>query len=197
MRGFISFEGIDGSGKTTQSKMLHQALISQGMEVIWTREIGGTDVAEALRDIILHDDSLSARTELLMLMAARSEHVEKVIMPALDSGKMVICDRFTESTAAYQGGALGVDLIYSQHQVMFGDIIPALTFFIDIDPELAASRAEERGDITKFERKKIEFSQNLRATFLELASKYPERIKVIDGNNSIDEIHQSILSFFH
>ena len=192
MQNFISFEGIDGSGKTTQSRMLCEALIKNGHKALWTREIGGTQVAESLREIILHDDSLSARTELLMLMAARSEHIEKVIAPALEAGQLVICDRFIESTAAYQGQALGVDFVYAQHEMMFPAFLPQLTFFIDIDPQLAADRANERGDITKFERRKIEFSQKLRDVFLSIAEQYPERIKVIDGNRELQQIHQDI-----
>lgn len=192
MQNFISFEGIDGSGKTTQSRMLCEALIKNGHKALWTREIGGTQVAESLREIILHDDSLSARTELLMLMAARSEHIEKVIAPALEAGQLVICDRFIESTAAYQGQALGVDFVYAQHEMMFPAFLPQLTFFIDIDPQLAADRANERGDITKFERREIEFSQKLRDIFLSIAEQYPERIKVIDGNRELQQIHQDI-----
>ncbi len=195
MHGFISFEGIDGSGKTTQSKMLHQALHGDGYNAIWTREIGGTPVAESLRNIILHDDSLSARTELLMLMAARSEHIEKVIMPALELGQVVICDRFIESTAAYQGQELGIESIYQQHKQMFDNMLPQLTFFIDIDPKLAANRAEQRGEITKFELKKLQFSQKLRTIFLELANKYSQRIHIIDGNRTMDDIHAEVLSW--
>lgn len=191
---FISFEGIDGSGKTTQSKKLANVLSGMGRDVVWTREIGGTVFAEKVRDIMLHDDQLSSETELMLVMAARSDHLEKLITPALTAKKMVICDRFIDSTVVYQGQALGSDIVFETHINLFGSAtFPTLTFFIDIPPEIAIDRTEQRGDNSKFERKDISFFHEARRQFLWLSSEHFERIIVIDGNRSEDEIHAEIL----
>jgi dTMP kinase len=134
MSKFITFEGGEGSGKTTQSKLLFEYLKSQNIKCIWTREIGGTEIAEKIRDIILHNE-IHIMTELLLVMAARKEHIENVILPALLGGVTVVCDRFIDSTLCYQGQSLGIAKVLGLHKEVFGDFFPDLTFFIDVPVE--------------------------------------------------------------
>jgi len=186
---FITFEGGEGSGKTTQSRMLYDYLTAKGIEAIWTREIGGTKSAERIREILLNEELLDT-TELLLIMAARFEHVEHVIKPALQAGKVVICDRFIDSTMSYQEP----DLAFKLHQEIFGDFMPDVTFFIDIEPEVALRRAISRGDANKFEAKEMVFHRKVYERFRALAAKYPERIISISGSGSTAEVFERVLS---
>lgn len=188
---FITFEGCEGSGKTTQSSMLYEHLIEQNIDAIHTREIGGTDIAEEIRGIILYNHMLTM-TELLMVMAARFEHVELLIKPAIISKKWVVCDRFIDSTISYQGNILGIEKVLELHANVFDNFMPDITFFIDIPYELSLSRALSRGDNNKFEEKDIEFHRKLYQTFKFLADKFNDRIITIDGTLSITEIHKNI-----
>ena len=190
---FITFEGGEGSGKTTQSKHLFECFKSQNINVIWTREIGGTIVAEKIRDIILHNN-MDPMTELLLIMAARKEHFDKVIAPALQAGITVICDRFIDSTLSYQGGNLGVTKVLEFHQNVFHDFMPDLTFFIDVLPEEGLKRAVMRGGNNKFEDKNILEHENIRQNFINLLNIFPKRIFKIDGMRREDEISNEILS---
>lgn len=190
MRGkFITFEGGEGSGKTTQSKLLYDHLINNGTRCLWTREIGGTHSAELIREILLREELLST-TEVLLVMAARFEHVEKVIKPALEAGTTVICDRFLDSTMSYQGADLALKL----HQEIFGSFMPEVTFFIDLEPKVALNRAIARGDGNKFEEKDAAFHQKIYDNFKDLAERFKDRVVVIDGRGSKEEIHNDILS---
>jgi dTMP kinase len=190
MKGkFITFEGCDGSGKTTQSKLLHRHFSQRGIECLWTREIGGTPAAERIRDVIMGEDLLDT-TELLLIMAARFEHVEKVIKLALVSGKTVICDRFIDSTMAYQG----IDLAWKLHEDIFSSFMPYITFFVDLDPEVAIERAMQRGDSNKFDKRDITFHKKVYGNFRALAQKFPNRIVEIDGAGAPEEVHQRVLS---
>ena len=189
---FITFEGCEGSGKSTQSKLLYEYLINRGEEAILTREIGGTRLAEKIRDLIVNEESL-CMTELLMVMAARVEHVESVIKPALKQNKWVICDRFIDSTLSYQGSILGVDPVLQLHCDVFGDFMPDLTFFIDLPLEISISRAKNRGDGNKFEEKPYEFHENVYQHFKMLSRQFKERIVTIDGAGAMEEAHKRIV----
>lgn len=194
---FISLEGIDGSGKSTQSAMLARALRARGHDVVQTREPGGTEGADAIRALVLQGDPdrWSAETELLLYNAARRDHVERLIRPSLAAGKLVICDRFANSTRVYQGLSSrelrqAQDLI---HAHLIG-IEPDLTVLIDMDPETALSRGLARKTSEdRFERKGLEFQNRMRAGFLALAREFPSRFVLCNGDRSADELAADIL----
>ncbi|WP_339758808.1 dTMP kinase [uncultured Sulfitobacter sp.] len=195
---FISFEGIDGSGKSTQTKLLKQALEASGHDVILTREPGGSPGAEEIRALVLQGDPdrWSAQTEILLFTAARRDHLERTIQPALDAGKVVICDRFADSTRMYQGLSRG-DLratVDQLHDLMIG-VEPDLTLLIDMDPAEGLSRALSRNTVEeRFE----DFGESLQAAmregFLALAQEFSDRIVVIDGAQPILSVAQDILA---
>lgn len=187
---FITFEGGEGSGKTTQSKLLHQYFLEKKIDAIWTREIGGTEGAEKIRALIMGED-FADFAELLMILAARYEHMTTVILPALKTGKHVICDRFIDSSIAYSH--LPMTKILELHNSIFGNFMPDITFFVDIDPEIGLNRAIERGDVNKFECKDLSFHQNVHKKFMTLTHKFPERIIRIDGSKTICAISFDIL----
>jgi len=195
---FISFEGIDGSGKSTQTKLLKQALEDAGHDVILTREPGGSPGAEEIRALVLQGDPdrWSAHTEILLFTAARRDHLERTIQPALDAGKIVICDRFADSTRMYQGLSRG-DLratVDQLHDLMIG-IEPDLTLLIDMDPAEGLSRALSRNTVEeRFE----DFGESLQAAmrkgFLSLAQEFRDRFVVIDGAQPVLSVAQDILA---
>lgn len=194
---FITFEGGEGIGKSTQCKMLYEYLISQNIPVILTREIGGTDIAEKMRNILINEE-LFPMSELLQVMAARYDHVVKKILPALTQGITVICDRFIDSTACYQGREIknGIDLVYKLHQTLIPNCIPDITFFIDIAPEIAIKRVNMRNINNKFDLKDLEFYKKIHNCFKELCEKFPDRIISIEGAEySVNEIHTKIKSY--
>jgi len=189
---FISFEGIDGSGKSTQARLLADHLTKQGHDVVLTREPGGSVGAEEIRSLVLEGepDRWSAETELLLFTAARRDHLERTIDPAVSAGKVVICDRFADSTRMYQGLRSGdmrarVDAL---HDLMIGRE-PDLTILIDMDPDLGLGRALARGTSEeRFEAFGAQLQAKMRAGFLALADEFPNRIKVINGNRPIEEV---------
>ena len=194
---FVSFEGIDGCGKSTQAKLLNQHFVDQGKDVIFSREPGGSPGAETIRALLLtgNTDKWSAETELLLFTAARRDHLETTIEPALASGKMVICDRFADSTRVYQGATRGdlrskVDLL---HTTMIGRE-PDITIIIDVEPEVALKRglARNSGE-DRFEDFGLEFQENLRHGFLKLVEEYPFRCHLVDGNRSTEEVFKDVL----
>lgn len=191
---FITFEGCEGCGKTTQSKKLHKYLSSKGQKTLWTREVGGTIAAEKMREILIHEE-LSPKAETLLIMSARAEHIEKVIYPALKNGEIVICDRFLDSTVAYQGSnsSLSKEDILFWHQEILSNFLPDITFFMDLSPEQSLKRAIKRGDVNKFEAKPASYHQNAYQTFSELCHNFPERIIRINASESEDIIHQNII----
>ncbi len=189
---FITFEGIDGSGKTTQARLLAEMLRSEGREVVLTREPGGSPGAEEIRALVLEGDPerWSAETELLLFTAARRDHLERLIAPSLEAGKVVICDRFADSTRVYQGTRSG-DLratVDALHDLMIGRD-PELTFVIDMDPDTGHARAKGRATAEeRFEDFGAGLQARLRAGFLALAREFPDRCVLIDGNRDIDAI---------
>lgn len=189
---FISFEGIEGCGKSTQAKKLHE-FFSQNS--ILTREPGGTKAGEKIREILIDEkiEKLEAKTELFLNFAARLEHVEKLIKPALAAGKIVISDRFFDSTYAYQGNAFGLDekLIDEVRKMAIGNFVPDITFLIDVPVEVAFARIEGREGNNRYEKLGLDFHQKVRDGFLNLAKKNP-RIKIIDGTKFPEEIFAEI-----
>jgi len=177
---FITFEGIDGSGKSTQAKLLYETLRDRGIDVILTREIGGTPEAEKIRDIVVNSDILSM-TELLLIMAARYEHIHKVILPALNKGQWVICDRFIDSTAIYQGYLstdISVDMVYRLHDELISSLMPDLTIVLNATVKEAATRIISRCDScnNKFEEKDSKYHEKAAVKFQKLEDIFPDRI---------------------
>ncbi|MGR3623232.1 dTMP kinase [Pseudophaeobacter sp.] len=194
---FLTFEGIDGSGKSTQCKRLAASLRAAGHDVILTREPGGSPGAEEIRRMVLegNPDRWSAETEILLFTAARRDHLERTILPALEAGKVVICDRFADSTRMYQGMSRG-DLratVDQLHALMIGRE-PDLTMLIDMDPAVGLSRAKGRqGTEERFEDFGIGLQEKMRAGFLTLAKEFAGRFRVIDGVQDIDTVAADIL----
>ncbi|MGH1445277.1 MAG: dTMP kinase [Cognatishimia sp.] len=193
---FITFEGIDGSGKSTQTRLLAERLKQRGRDVILTREPGGSTGAEEIRRLVLEGDPdrWSAETELLLFTAARRDHLERTIIPALEAGKVVICDRFADSTRMYQGLSRG-DLrakVDQLHDLMIGRE-PDLTVLIDMDPTVGLARAKGRQTAEeRFEDFGQELQVKMRQGFLDLAKQYKDRFRLIDGNREIAEVASDI-----
>ncbi len=196
MSKFITFEGVEGSGKSTQCKALYEFLREKNIEAILTREPGGTKAGEEIRKILIDEkiEKLEAESEILLNFAARKEHVEKLIKPALQEGKIVICDRFFDSTYAYQGDAFGINYneIDKIKNFTIGNFAPDITFLIDVPVELAFSRIQGREGNNRYEKLGLDFHQKVREGFLELAKKN-SRIKVIDGTKTPEEILRNIV----
>ncbi|WP_170784265.1 dTMP kinase [Ruegeria lacuscaerulensis] len=193
---FLTFEGIDGSGKSSQARMLADHLRGLGRDVVLTREPGGSAGAEEIRRLVLEGDPdrWSAETELLLFTAARRDHLERTIEPALAAGKVVICDRFADSTRMYQGMSRGNlrPVVDQLHKLMIGRE-PDLTLLIDMDPEIGLSRAKGRqGTEERFEDFGLELQQKMRAGFLALADEFPDRFRVIDGNRDMDSVARDV-----
>ena len=189
---FITFEGIDGSGKSTQARKLAEHLQAQGRDVVLTREPGGSEGAEEIRALVLQGepDRWSAETEILLFTAARRDHLERTILPAIEAGKVVICDRFADSTRMYQGLSRG-DLrgtVDQLHKLMIGRE-PDMTILIDMDSDTGLSRALSRQGVEeRFETFGADLQAQMRAGFLSLAEEFKERFVVINGARSIDEV---------
>jgi len=195
---FITFEGIDGSGKSTQARLLAEALRSGGHDVVLTREPGGSPGAEEIRALVLQGDPerWSAETEILLFTAARRDHLERTITPALEAGKIVICDRFADSTRMYQGLSRGDlrGLVDKLHTLMIGRE-PDLTFLIDIDPAVGLGRAKGRQGVEeRFEDMGLGMQEKMRAGFLSLAQEFAARFVVIDGARRQEDVSAEILS---
>jgi len=194
---FITFEGVEGVGKTTQCARLRKYLESKGIEVVLTREPGGTPLAESIREVVLdrEDEAISSEAELLLMFAARAVHLSNKIVPALERGAWVICDRFTDATVAYQGFGRGQSLEFIQilAENVQHSLWPDLTFLLDAPIELGLQRVAQRGESNRFETEKIEFFTKVREGYLYLSEKYPERIKPIDAVQSMDDVTKEIL----
>lgn len=193
---FITLEGGEGAGKSTQLKRLGERLRLAGLEVVATREPGGSPGAEAIRELVLNGaaDRWSAVTETLLMYAARRDHIERVIEPALGRGAWVVCDRFADSTRAYQGAGGGTDaaLIAALEAQVLGETRPDLTLIFDIPPEIGLERAQARGGEMRFESKGLAFHQRLREGFLAIARTEPERCALIDATGAMDAVEAAV-----
>lgn len=189
---FVTFEGLDGSGKSTQAELLAEWLRAEGRTVLTTREPGGTPVGEAVRDLVLHGDELSPWTEAALFAAARAEHVELAIRPALERGEDVVCDRYLDSSVAYQGIArgLGEERVLELNLTVTGGLLPDRTFLVLVDPEEARLRGGEVRD--RIERETAEFMRRADEAFRSLAASYPERIVALDGQRPAEEIAKEV-----
>ncbi len=203
---FITMEGPDGSGKTTQIKLLKQYLEQKGYDILIAREPGGTVISEAIREIILNKEyqEMSYMTELLLYAAARAQLVSQVIKPALEDGKAVICDRFIESSAVYQGigRGLGVDTVYDVNHYAIGGVNPQLTIYLDLDAENGIKRKKDQAELDRMEMEDLTFHQRVVEGYRQLAQLYPERIFSVDATLPIETIHQILTEeverrFFH
>lgn len=188
---FITFEGADGCGKTTQSKLVQEYLEKSGYEVIWTREPGAKGLGQKIRELLLHyDGDVAPMCEAFLFLADRAQHIEHLIKPAVNAGKIVICDRHTDSTIAYQGYGRGEDIQQLKYlnNLATGDIKPDLTFVFDVSTEVAQKRVGSEKD--RMESAGLEFHKKVRQGYLEIAHHEPERVKVIDANNDIDKVFE-------
>lgn len=194
---FITMEGPDGSGKTTQIDLLKKYLESKGYDIVIAREPGGTAISEAIRKIILNTEyqEMSYMTELLLYAAARAQLVNQVIKPALLEGKAVICDRFVESSAVYQGigRGLGVDTVYEVNNYALGDVTPKLTILMDLDAEVGIRRKENQSELDRMELEDLSFHKRVVDGYRKLAALYPERIISMDAALPIETIHSMIV----
>lgn len=193
----ITFEGIDGCGKSSQAKLIADHLRDQGIEVVLVREPGGAELSEDIRSILLdakHKAPISPETELLLFAASRAQLVREVIEPALKRNAVVICDRFTDSTIAYQGYGRGLPLAYirSVNELATGGIIPEITFLIDVPLETAIHRRKDMGDDRMESEGRVFFSHVVQG-YMSLAQTHPDRIHVIDGTDSMEDIHHTIV----
>lgn len=191
---FISFEGPEGAGKTTILKLIAEKCEEQGIEVLTTREPGGSKIAEKIRSIILDPEhiEMDPRTEALLYAAARSQHFAEKIAPALEEGKFVLCDRFIDSSLAYQGVGrnLGVDAVHDINVFAIGDQMPDFTILFDLEPEVGLARinANSGREINRLDVESLAFHQSVREAYLQLAEKYPNRIRVVDASKSVDDV---------
>jgi len=191
---FISLEGVDGAGKSTHLDFLAQALRAKGRQVVLTREPGGTELGERLRELLLHRGAMQADTEALLMFAARKEHVEQVIRPALERGDWVISDRFTDASYAYQCGGRGIAesrLQELENWVLQG-FKPDLTLIFDVPPDVAAQRRGQAREADRFEQEAHDFFQRVRNAYLSRANHEPTRIKVVNADQTIAAIQQEL-----
>ncbi len=193
---FITIEGTEGVGKTTNIEFIQHWLNRRGVEFVSTREPGGTPLAEQVRELLLtpREEKVGDSTELLLMFAGRAQHLDQVILPALDSGTSVLCDRFTDASYAYQGFGREMDcsLITELEQIVQGDLRPDLTLILDIPVEIGLKRASERSAPDRFEQEQIEFFDRVRQGYLKIAEENPKRCAVIDASQSLDEVQASI-----
>lgn len=194
---FISFEGTEGVGKTTLIRKMFEHFQANGREVVLTREPGGTPMAEQIRSILLsvnHEESMSHDTELLLMYAARAQHLQQVIIPAVAAGKIVLCDRFSDSSFAYQCAGRGVSRdklkLLNDH---FVEKMPDISFWLDAPIELGMTRARERGALDRFEQEKLSFFEKVRSGFAEIHQHQPQRMKRLDATQSPEQVFSDAL----
>ena len=197
MKGqFITVEGIEGVGKTTNIGFIHQQLLAAGKDVLVTREPGGTSLGEAIRGLLLDPEytGMDSTCELQLMFAARAEHLARVIRPALEKGQWVLCDRFTDATYAYQGGGRGIDtgVIARLEALVQGDFRPDVTLLLDVPVEVGLARAGQRGDLDRFEQEKVEFFERVRQAYLDMARQYAARYRVIDASQPLEQVQQQL-----
>jgi len=198
MRGrLITLEGVEGVGKSTVLPVVKNFLVERGVEVLHTREPGGTELGEQLRDVLLNtDQEIVPNAELLLMFAARAQHTEKVIEPALKNGVWVLCDRFTDASFAYQGGGrqLGADRVGVIEKWVLGDLNADLTLLLDASRETSLERTKKRRELDRIETEGDDFFERVRVAYLERARSYPERIKIIDANPDFETVSASVCS---
>ena len=195
---FITLEGIEGVGKTTQLEFIAQYLQERGREVVTSREPGGTPVGEDIRDLVLDNKytGMAADTELLLMFAARAEHIDKVIRPALETGKVVLCDRFTDASYAYQGLGRNIssERIYILEDWVQKSLKPDLTLLLDAPVKLGLERAAKRSEKDRFESETLEFFEAIRHCYLQIAKNEPQRVRVIDASLDLENVTNQVLS---
>ncbi|MEH6588403.1 MAG: dTMP kinase [Halioglobus sp.] len=193
---FITVEGGEGVGKSTNMAYLEQHLSDLGIDIVVTREPGGTALGEDIRELLLRprDDKMTANAELLLIFAARAQHLTQVVEPALAQGRWVLCDRFTDATYAYQGGGRGlpVPIIRELEQLVQGELRPDYTLLLDASVEVGMSRARGRGELDRIEQEQTEFFERVRRTYLELASESSGRYRVIDASKPLPAVEQQL-----
>ena len=193
---FITVEGIEGVGKTTNIDFIEKLLRDAGKNVVMTREPGGTSLGEDVRELLLghKHDGMSRDAELLLMFAARAEHLDKVICPALDDNKWVLCDRFTDATFAYQGGGRGFDMapIATLESLVQDSLRPDLTLLLDVSVEVGLDRAGKRSEPDRFEKEQHDFFERVRQTYLERAHAESQRMKIIDASQSLDDVQAQL-----
>lgn len=194
---FLTIEGTEGVGKSTNLSFIADCIKRKGISLEITREPGGTPFAEEIRNLLLspRDESVAPLSELLLMFAARAQHLQNKIIPALNAGTWVLSDRFTDATYAYQAGGrcLPVRDIEIQENLVQGELRPDLTFILDADPEIGMARAKKRGALDRFELERLEFFERVRAQYLERARKNPQRYAVIDASCSLNEVQEQIV----
>lgn len=196
---FITLEGTEGSGKSTQIAVIKAYMEAKGHKVVCLREPGGTPIAEEIRTLLKtprKDDNMCDKTELLLMYAARAQLVETVIKPLLTAGTDVICDRHDLSTVAYQGGGRGMNMddINAIRKVVLGDFRPDLTIVIDVDPKIGMQRARNRGELDRFELSQIDFFERVRNTYLEYAKIHQDFVSVVDGHKEISAVSHDVIA---
>ena len=193
---FITFEGPEGSGKSTHSKRVYKALLDDGYDVVHTHEPGGTELGKMVRELLLKMDSvrLDNMAELLLFEADRAQHVREMIKPSLDAKKIVLCDRFNTATFAYQGYGLGMcmDMIKELDALATDGVSPDLTIVLDVAVRIGMARAKARGPVDRMEKRDIEFHENVRRGYLALAAEETEKIRVMSSDNDIDIVYDSV-----
>ena len=197
---FITFEGGEGSGKTTVCKYIYNRLLEEGVDAIYSREPGGVDIAEQIRNVILSvkNTAMDVRTEALLYAASRRQHLVEVILPALQAGKVVICDRFIDSSLAYQGYArnIGIDEVMEINRFAIDTCMPDLTLFFDVEPEIGLSRINRRGEaLDRLDREKLSFHHKVYEGYKIVCEKYPERIKTIDASQHVEKVEEDAYMF--
>ncbi|MDI9245799.1 dTMP kinase [Marinobacter sp. CHS3-4] len=197
---FITFEGTEGVGKSTQLENAANQLRSLGLQVTVTREPGGTPMAESIRELLLapREEPVNDLTELLLMFAARAQHLHSKILPELEQGRWVLCDRFTDATFAYQGGGRGVPFqsIATLETLVQGDVRPDHVVLLDAPVETGMARAKHRGDLDRFEQEAVAFFERIRQTYLERAAIAPERYHVVDAARELGEVSRDIAALF-
>lgn len=193
---FITFEGGEGSGKTSVIKEVEKALVNKGYEVLVTREPGGSIVAEQIRQVILDskNTSMTAETEALLFAASRTQHLEEIVLPALKAGKIVLCDRYVDSSLAYQAYAreLGFDFVLKANNYALKHM-PNITFYLDVMPELGLKRIKVRDDLNRLDKERTSFHEKVREGYLKVMEMYPDRVIKIDANGTIQQSFLDIM----
>jgi len=193
---FITIDGVEGAGKSTQIEFICEYLKAKGVDVILTREPGGTDIGEKIRTLLLSNSTgkMHADTELMLMFAARNEHIQNKIMPALKQGDWVLSDRFTDASYAYQGGGRGLDVsrIAQLEQWVLQDFTPDMTLLLDVPVEIGMSRVESRGKKDRIELEATDFFNRVRQAYIDRSEQFPERIKLIDSSQTVEHTKQQI-----